>query len=190
MSASRTKTSLLSLAIAAALAAQLSAQAPSQLLLRYGRFDPTQSTPAVPELLRSTNEGGLWIVQFDRIPTQADRDAIAAVGAERIGYLPQDAYVVRTGGGAVEALRRLPSVRWVGNYEVAYRVDPALLELTTLVAAFHATYQDAHMVQNHPIDIQCLGHVLDALTNQRDRIGTETVIENACPVLEKVIEPC
>ena len=128
MSASRTKTSLLSLAIAAALAAQLSAQAPSQLLLRYGRFDPTQSTPAVPELLRSTNEGGLWIVQFDRIPTQADRDAIAAVGAERIGYLPQDAYVVRTGGGAVEALRRLPSVRWVGNYEVAYRVDPALLE--------------------------------------------------------------
>ncbi len=118
-------------ALGAALSAQSSASptsAGARLLLRYASFDPLVATPQLPEGVGSAAEGGLWIVQFDRTPTQRDRDAIASVGGHRIGYLPDDAYVVRMDAAAAQALGALPHARWVGAYEVAYRLDPALLE--------------------------------------------------------------
>ena len=69
----------------------------------YGAFDPVQSVPSVSEVLQAANEGHLWIVQFASTPTQRDRDAIAALGGERIGYLPKDAYVFRMDAAAADA---------------------------------------------------------------------------------------
>ena len=122
------RTSLLSLSFAAALAASAAAQqAAPRLLLRYGAFDPTRSVPSVPEAFEAVDEGGLWIVQFDHIPTGADRDALARLGSRRVGFLPQNAYLVRAARAAAGAARDLDGVRWVGPYEPAYRLDPELL---------------------------------------------------------------
>lgn len=141
MHSPRSRSVLLALALGAALHAQADApRTEAQILLRYGAFDPLRSVPSLPEVLRATNERGLWIIQFDRTPTQRDRDAIAAAGGERIGYLPRDAYVVRMDAAAAGALRTAAAVRWVGSYEVAYRIDPALLDRAAHLSAAPARY--------------------------------------------------
>jgi hypothetical protein len=136
------RTYLLALSLGSTLLAQAGPQPAdaSRIDIRYASFDPLQSVPTVPELLRATNEGGLWIVQFDATPTQADRDAIEAVGGQRIGYLPDNAYVVRMNGAAADTARALPSVRWIGSYETAYRIDPALLQRRAHLGAGNARY--------------------------------------------------
>ena len=103
------------LLVAAALAAALSAQSGSpaaaespRLQLRYASFDPLVATPELPGELGANADGGLWIVQFDRIPTQQDRDALAAVGGHLVSYLPSNAYVVRMDAAAAQATAALP----------------------------------------------------------------------------------
>jgi hypothetical protein len=97
------------------------------VLLDYAKFDPTSGVPSVPETLRGAADLGLWIVQFRGSPTEAGRDAVRATGAQIHQYLPDDSYVVRMTQGVAAAVAGLPQVRWVGYYEPAYRLEPALL---------------------------------------------------------------
>lgn len=99
----------------------------TDIRLRYASFDPLVAPPNVSELLRSTNEQGLWIVQFHATPTQAGRNDLQRIGGQLIGYLPDNAYVVRMPASRVSEALSIDTVRWVGSYEVAYRIDPALL---------------------------------------------------------------
>ena len=118
---------LLAFAASVTLSAPIQAQEPTQLQLRYGAFDPLAGEPEVPAELRSAGAERLFIVQFTGTPTAAGRAAVTAANAEIHGYLPDDAYVVRMAPAAADAVRAVPSVRWVGRYHAAYRVDPALL---------------------------------------------------------------
>ena len=69
----------------------------------------------------------MWILQFHATPSQADRDAIAKLGGQVIGYLPDNAYIVRMPASMAANAPSIAAVRWVGNYEVSYRLDPQLL---------------------------------------------------------------
>lgn len=125
-------TSLAASAIATTAIAQspIVASAPSsissQIKLRYASFDPTVALPEIPEVLQSGPRDSMRIVQFQGIPTQADRDTIEALRGEIIGYLPSNAYVVRMGADKIEVLESVASVRWVGDYHPAFRLDPDL----------------------------------------------------------------
>ena len=125
-------TSLAASAIATTAIAQspIVASAPSsissQIKLRYASFDPTVALPEIPEILQSGPRDSMRIVQFQGIPTQADRDTIEALRGEIIGYLPSNAYVVRMGADKIEVLESVASVRWVGDYHPAFRLDPDL----------------------------------------------------------------
>ena len=103
-------------------------RASSQIRLRYASFDPLISLPEVAAELRSKADQGLWIVQFAGTPTQVGRDAIIGLGGEVIGYLPDNAYVVRMQRGQAQALRGEGDVRWVGSYHPAFRLEPELLQ--------------------------------------------------------------
>ncbi|MEY2980213.1 MAG: hypothetical protein RL562_440 [Planctomycetota bacterium] len=124
---------ILRIASACALSAALSAPSFSQeqdrsvLRLQFATFDPLVAAPEVPTTLRASDSQRLWIVQFAARPTQADRDAIAALGGQLHSYLPELAYVVRIDAAAVDALEALPSVRWMGRYHPAFRIDPKLV---------------------------------------------------------------
>lgn len=125
-------TSLAASVIATTAIAQspIAASAPSsissQIKLRYASFDPTVALPEIPEVLQSGPRDSMRIVQFQGIPTQADRDTIEALRGEIIGYLPSNAYVVRMGADKIEVLESVASVRWVGDYHPAFRLDPDL----------------------------------------------------------------
>jgi len=99
----------------------------AQIRLRYASFDPLLEVPEVSTATQKASERGLWIVQFRAVPTQVDRNALKVLGGQIIGYLPDNAYVVRMAADKVAATRGVPSVRWVGSYEVAYRIDPDLV---------------------------------------------------------------
>ena len=116
--------------IACAVAVSLSAQSPAERInLRYQSFDPVVSTPDIPGVLRSTSEQQMHIVQFASVPTQADRDAIASLGGKVIGYLPVNSYVVRMGRGQALAMNAHSTVRWVGGYQPAFRLEPELIKM-------------------------------------------------------------
>ncbi len=114
----------------------ISAQAPtaptnesSFVFLRYETFNPLQGEPEIPATLQSRESDRLFIVQFHGTPQQADRDAIAALGGEVHGYLPDNSYVVRMPGSRRDAVMAQTGVRWVGAYHPAYRIDPEILEV-------------------------------------------------------------
>jgi len=118
--------------LACAVAVSLSAQSAipsesSQIQIRFSSFDPLASAPQIPENLKSTSAQQLRIVQFAGVPTEAGRQAIHAVGGKIIGYLPSNAYVVHLNADQAESVRGAATVRWVGDYHPAFRIDPALI---------------------------------------------------------------
>ncbi|MFK7740169.1 MAG: S8 family serine peptidase [Planctomycetota bacterium] len=94
--------------------------------LRFATFDPLTGSPAVPELLQSTAAQSLQIVQFHGTPSELGRTALQELGGKIVGYLPDNAYVVRMPAAQQQAVRALPMVRWLGSYHPAYRLEPAL----------------------------------------------------------------
>lgn len=126
---------------------------PNMLQLRYAAFDPLGQAPAVPAVLRATEDGGVHIVQLKAHATQADRDAIAATGARLGRYLPSNAYIVRMDAPTAAAVRNLPSVRWVGPFHPAYKLDEPLLQAIVLGSGYTAPARySIQMLARGPID--------------------------------------
>ena len=110
------------------LSAEIFAQAASErIILRFGSFDPTFGAPEITPGLRGGKDTNLWIVQFVNKPTESGRAAVARLGGEIHGFLPNSAHVVRMTAAASGAVVQLPEVRWVGHYHPAYRIEPLLL---------------------------------------------------------------
>ncbi|MEC9046974.1 MAG: hypothetical protein VYA51_03100 [Planctomycetota bacterium] len=98
-----------------------------RVMLEYASFDPNVAVPQVPAALRAGADVNLHILQFFATPTDADRAAVRQAGGVIRGYLPHDCHLVEADGSG-QSLRALEGVRWVGPYEPAYRLEPALLK--------------------------------------------------------------
>ena len=94
--------------------------------MRFASFDPMTSAPEIPAALRSTQGQSLRIVQFAGIPTEAGRQAVKAAGGKIICYLPSNSYVVSLSAEQANRVRAANTVRWVGDYHPAYRLDSEL----------------------------------------------------------------
>jgi serine protease AprX len=126
--------SRLSLSLVLALAqgtVALSAQGPVEpaprLMLNYGSFDPLSGEPALPAGLGAGALNRLFLVQFREELNQGHRDALARVGAEVTWYAPHQAYLVRMDPAQRANVAALPSVRWVGAFHPAYKLQTELL---------------------------------------------------------------
>lgn len=118
--------------LACAVAVSLSAQGRQsnggdRIEMRFASFDPMTSAPEIPAALRSAQGQSLRIVQFAGIPTEAGRQAVMAAGGKIIRYLPSNSYVVRLSAEQANRVRAANTVRWVGDYHPAFRIDPALI---------------------------------------------------------------
>jgi hypothetical protein len=94
-----------------------------QLHFRFAAFDPLNNPPMVPAGQQAAPTGRLWIVQSRATVNQVVRDALTRAGAVLLQYLPDDAYLVNIDPAAVDGVRALASVRWVGPYHPAFRLD-------------------------------------------------------------------
>lgn len=95
------------------------------LLLKSGAFD-TAGPGGVQ--IQSAPHDPYWLVQFAHAPGPADLEMLRREGAEAIGYVPEDCYLVRAEGDTPATLAALPGVIWVGHYLAQYRVDPAIAD--------------------------------------------------------------
>lgn len=115
----------------------------SLLMLRTGSFDPLVKEP--PEVrigsrrLSSTaigqgaaaaqDEDACFIVQFNGAIRPEDAADVIARGYRIVGYLPNNAYIVRGRRSAAAGLKAMAgsgAYRWVGAYGAALKVDPQL----------------------------------------------------------------
>ena len=97
-----------------------------QLHLRFGAFDPVAQPSDIPKELMAP-DGNLWIVQCRQTVDRSVRDQLTRAGATLLRYVPDDAYIVRLTPETVETVRELESVRWIGPYHPAYRLDPSVV---------------------------------------------------------------
>jgi len=95
---------------------------------QYKRFDPATSRPMIPTSLQAQSGNTLFVVQFETQSLDAYRDAVRAAGGELLSYIPNNAYVVRMDERAREAVESMSFVRYVGNYEPAYRLDLRIVQ--------------------------------------------------------------
>jgi hypothetical protein len=101
--------------------------------LLAGSFDPlsdplpgSRGIPLRSEIVLAPDLAQYWLVQ---VRDQRFPDAVRAVsgaGGKVIGTVPDDAYVVRATPKQRAQIARAPAVRWIGYYQPAWRLAPAV----------------------------------------------------------------
>ena len=98
--------------------------------LQVATFDPLLGEPALTSGLRQralgAGERGVYIVQSVGPIEDAWKAVVASAGGELLEYVPDFAFKVRMTPAQSVAVRRLPSVRWVGPFHPAYKLSPRL----------------------------------------------------------------
>ena len=115
------------IALVLALLAATSAFA-DPVMLRTGNFDPPQSLLPLPQNLRAspTSDPAYYIVQFKSAIQETDKVSLRRYGLEALGYLPENAYILRLDGALKDALTNWNRVAWIGRFEPGYKLSPDL----------------------------------------------------------------
>ncbi len=102
---------------------------PHTIHLRTAVFD-TRVGPDLPATLTARPDPGAapdyFIVQYTGPIDRAARATIEAAGGRIFDYIPHHALLARLAPAAAAALRADSRVEWIGLYEPAYRLDPAI----------------------------------------------------------------
>lgn len=98
--------------------------------LQVGTIDTRVGEPPLPDELYidgyQPEEPGYYIVQFVHVILPEWWDRLDATGAVRLGYVPNNAFLVRMTDAQRATVAALDVVQWVGIYQPAYRISPEL----------------------------------------------------------------
>ncbi|MBW2002075.1 MAG: hypothetical protein JRI30_06135, partial [Deltaproteobacteria bacterium] len=103
-----------------------------KLRLASGGFDPLMKpepdkfTEWLSIKAYAHGEQGYYIVQFDGPVRAQQRKKLEQLGAQAFDYLPDFAFIVKMDDESRVAVELMENVRWVGIYQPAYRIEPAL----------------------------------------------------------------
>jgi hypothetical protein len=99
--------------------------------LKYAVFDPMQGVPSVPAGLRAPDyrvtEIVPFIVQGYGPVTEDWKAELMNSGCNLISYIPDYGFLVTMTGEDRDNVASLASVRWVGAFEPAYKLDKSLV---------------------------------------------------------------
>src|SRR6185503_14552622 len=84
----------------------------------------------------AAGQRGYFIVQFAGPVMEAWKTQAAAAGAELLDYIPDFAFKVRMTPDAADRVAALDSVAWVGLFQPAYKLDPALFRAGAATRAY------------------------------------------------------
>ena len=102
-----------------------------RVMLRYHPHDPLARPATVPFPLQAPAGNRLWVVQYVSPSIDEYRTRLRALGAEIFQYIPWQATIARMTPAVADRVARLPFVRWVGPFHLAYRLEPELIEELT-----------------------------------------------------------
>ena len=95
------------------------------LRLRAGAIDP-RGLAFAAGAARGARGEEVVLVQATGPPEEL-RERLERAGAAILAFVPDRAWIVRTPAGMGESLAGWKGVRWVGEYHVAYRIEPAVV---------------------------------------------------------------
>ncbi len=97
--------------------------------LKAGAFTPGVDDQSPPDSLTldsyEAGTEGYYLLQFRGAVQQSWKDDAIALGAEFLGYIPENAFKVRMTPEQAELIARLDSVHWLGLWQPAYKVSPS-----------------------------------------------------------------
>ena len=98
------------------------------IMLRIGNFDPAQGVVPLPQKLQAkqTSEPAYYIVQFKSAIRESDKTELQRRRLESLGYLPENAYILRLDGALKDDLAKWNRVAWIGRFEPGYKLSPDL----------------------------------------------------------------
>ena len=137
----------------------------------------------IPEgyLQDAPTEGtGYFLVQLKGPVKQAWTDDITALGAEVLNYIPNYAYIVRMDASLTGAVKDLPFVSYVGNYQPAFKVAPDVRDATGPLTINVVLYQGEDMA---PVvwDLLTMGADITSVSDQLNPTIEATVLDAAVP---------
>lgn len=74
----------------------------------------------------SQKETGLYIVQWKKAVTESEKDAVKQLGFSFLGYIPDDAFIVKGNLNLANQAKNLSFVNAVLPYEAGYKMEPEL----------------------------------------------------------------
>jgi len=105
-----------------------------KLRFASGEFDPLME-PRPDELTKrlaihtyAQGETGYYLVQFEGPIRANQKNKLRKLGAQVFDYLPDFAFIVKMNDKTRAAVESVQQVRWVGIYQPAYKIEPALAE--------------------------------------------------------------
>lgn len=101
--------------------------AEERLLLKAGAFDPLKAVAPISDNIPTPATNEVRLIQFRTQPLPEYLETLAGLGATVYDTIAPNAAIVRVPADALESVRALPFVRWAGNYEASYRLDPTLV---------------------------------------------------------------
>ena len=96
------------------------------LYLRTGAVDTSAGKGGLAALAGPAAGGRQYVVQLDGPITRERRERMAAAGIQVGLYLPMNAYIVRLDRANAAAVAGLEFIRWHGEYQEAWKLDPEL----------------------------------------------------------------
>ena len=97
--------------------------------LQVATFDPlVDGAPPLDEPATTADapDGPYYIVQFTGPVEAAWIAQLEQLGASVLGYVPENAHIVRVPPTNVERVRSMYAVRWMGAYRAGYKLAPGL----------------------------------------------------------------
>lgn len=106
------------------------AQLPRWLSLKFAEFDTRGPEPMMDADLRAgaiaPDTTDYYIIQLDGPATEEVKAKITNTGVSLLDYIPNNAFIVRAGQGALGKLQNIGSIVWMGAFHPAYRIDARL----------------------------------------------------------------
>ncbi len=121
------RTRIRAFALVVSMLATISALA-NPIRLRIGDFDPATAVLPLPQQLQAkqTAEPAYYIVQFRSAIQESDQTELQRRGLNSLGYLPDNAYILRLDSTLKADLAQWNRVGWIGRFEPGYKLSPDL----------------------------------------------------------------
>ncbi len=134
------------------------------IYLQYAVFDPLEGEPTIPAEQRQAiqlEQPATYILQFTGPVLDEWKTAVAQMGVQLYGYIPDNAFIARMDAETAGVIETFTFVRWVGLYHPAYRLDQSLADLS---ASLENEAPSAITVETLPdVDLQSLAAQIEAL---------------------------
>ena len=111
--------------------------------LQTATFDPLIETQGSTNLAAightNTSNNPYYILQFDGTAESISIEQIERLGAEVVGYIPDNALLIHVDPDDLAKVQSVPTVRWIGPYQADYKVSSSINEATNRLAETNAT---------------------------------------------------